>query len=469
MMKFYQDGGSIQQINQPTNNQGNQNNQMMQLFQAFFQMNGMNEQEQQQFLQEFQQISPQEQQQVIEYITQQIQSGNQEMSSQPQNQVNQVGSYYMTRFDNRDYSVLQTGANYSGDDSPEYLESVYSKPIGMNYENIVFPEEVDWHGKPPQAETNVQVVNQPQRTLQPKVINQDDNGTVIEYGDKLYYHKGSNPHIGALLDNSHYTRIKDNTSNVPTKKVSITESNKVASTPLSQQTPKQQLVAKTANNEVMEFQKYLQEQTGINVGKLDKNGKATKNVDGIFGDKTYEAAKTLYEKQNGVVDGKLPDGSQVTNSKINNWLNQYFEHVKIPQKFLVNLDIPKNETYIDSKTEKEMLPEVTGTKSRNIGTTQRIFTATDSKSNTITPKYEYADKYNVNFNRNDIKRESTRATSEFKGRVSDRYQDLGDNGLGQNYVYDPVNKSFMYRDKFTGKYSPITDEYTKKMLNKKIK
>ena len=126
-MKYYQQGGQLQppmQQNAPQEQGGNE--EMMQILQAYFEKNQMDEQMIQQFMQEFEALPPDQQQQVIEHIVQELQGGQQEGMEQqnsPEQPMQQApmqagGMVFDTGYVNR----LQMGKNM-------IRENGFNKPV----------------------------------------------------------------------------------------------------------------------------------------------------------------------------------------------------------------------------------------------------------------------------------------------------------------------------------------------------
>ncbi len=576
-MRYYQDGGIIpqqqaqmqappqqmqqpQQVNPQQQSQGN--DQLMQLLAAYFQMMQMDQNAQQQFISEFQGLSPQEQQQVVTYIQQQLQGGQpqespigeqqeyqqgqQNSQEESQEQMQQAGgsiyidpkhagiftakakSHGMTvpQFENHvlanksyypmetikqaqfsknarswqhqvggeitpvnygmskmayDYKPMgfnQVGADTSDFDTPESLaERTNSMPV-QGFSNLPTTQSLkqDLLQDPsslPQDYTFPNTVVQ-QQVQEPSPIVTPTQTPVVKdgfmyvpYGDKLI----QVPVAGNYGKSVATTSESGTHGDLKTYKVSLADSNKAATTPISEQTPKLRYAAKNVVPQVQEFQQFLEETTGKGTGTGGKKNR----FDGVFGDVTYQRAKEAYDILHNTQGADEKD--------VNGWIKQLFPNVNIPAKHLSNLALPYSGEQSDS----------TNGVTNPVGVLNKAVETINNESNVnianrSIPKVDDVQKYNWNTydNINDrlksakpIPQDKSDISSKIKDdayynkinkdtvrqldvktwssvKPSDNFVMVGtyNSQFGSNLVYDKANDSYLVRDNSGSYHKP---------------
>lgn len=328
----------------------------IQMLQAFFEINQMNEQQIQQFMQEFQQMAPEEQEKVMQYIAQQVQGGGQEQQTASEQQMPPQEQMAP------EAATMQMG----GSTQPEWLRyqvgNIVNESPTYSYENL------------------------------------NDNSSLMA-ADAAY------PEVQRLPQ---YQPMVAPITTVTGRLGLVTPENAVVASPQEAVTsaPKR----KTFDPAVQALQKQLIKE-GYNLGKY--------GADGIAGKFTKDAIKAK-------AAGVKPNNR--ANSEVNSPITKRDAKGKVVE-------------YRNSRTnEKGELPEFT--------VTSKGYTWSENPP---------------------LKLKDGSGKEESLPKESDRYKNLGSNGLGQDYIYDPIKNIFKYRDSFTGKYTDIYDVSIKNILKKKIK
>lgn len=457
-MSKYQMGGEQIQEQVP------QDDGMMQLLQAFFQMNQMTEEQIQQFMQEFQGLPPEEQQQVIQHISEQVQGGEQEapIQEQPMEQPQmQMGGSMQLEMSNRGMLPMQ----YEG----------FNKKINHNQFN---------HGGFYQVAGNYDPNYNPDYVN--PFVGEDINVNelpVPQYSMALP--SNSIPAINAVNSMRAELPLPGHSDVAMHERVKVSEVNKAASKPVNKLTSRDKEILSLGYGANQQLQSYLDANGGKTMSK-----KKSGEYDGVIGVNTIEAMKTVFQKETGKMaksnselakyfDEKVKgSGIKITPKDVNltpaynNVDGGRTKHTESYQKKFSNY-MSNNKQHVD---ESQLLPSQIARLKQTITTPTGA--TTDSYNPTVT-KDTITNKIDMNFygeeNKNIVEKlpdlvgdsnyyyninKLSSGTSDRSGNYGSGYvnpkrqKQLSDNFLtvDDNILFDPKTKVFLERS-FLGGYS----------------